>query len=51
MDVLPDTREAVLVLTLPAAVGEGEMAVRYTAMELLAGPIGPQSAETLWPRV
>lgn len=51
VDLLHDTRVAVVVLTLVAEFGEKEDAVQYTAMELLSGPVGPISAETLRPRV
>jgi transcriptional regulator with XRE-family HTH domain len=49
--VLEDGRRGVIVLAQPAELGEGEEAVRYTAVELIAGPWGPETAGILAPRV
>lgn len=45
--ILEDARRGAVVLSLPAQLGEGDEAVRYTAVEIIAGPIGPEAAEVL----
>lgn len=51
VDMLHDVRHAVLALTQPAVIGEGDDAVPYTALELCAGPIGPVTANAVRDRV
>ena len=47
VDLIEDGRRGVIVLTQRAQLGEGEEAVHYTAMELIAGPWGEETAGIL----
>ncbi len=45
LHLLEDGARAVVVLTLQAALGEGDGAVGYTAVEAFCGPFGPVTAD------